>query len=147
MEEDNSPVSASVLRWAALALLALLVLVVISGVTLTKNGRSEMEKSDHAFHEGDVRAALFFAKKAALSYVPGSAHVEAAYERLEAIARGAEASGDESMARIAWDALRVSLEQTDYPGRPKSARHETAVRNLARLKEARKHDASHIVPD
>jgi hypothetical protein len=147
MEDDSSVVSSSVLRWTSLFLLALIVLVVISGITLTRKGRSEMEKSDAAFHEGDLRASVFFARKAALSYVPGSTHVEAAYRRLEAIARGAEASGDEPMASIAWDALRVSLEQTDYPGRPKNPRHETAVKNLARLKEARKHDASHVVPD
>jgi|GEM_PF-1392860 len=147
MMEGAPAVSSSALRWASLALLALLVLVVVSGLTLTSKGRSEMEKSDSAFHEGDLRASIFFARKAALSYVPGSSHVEAAHSRLEAIARGAEAAGDEGLARIAWDALRVSLEQTDYPGRPKSVRQERAVKNLLRLKEARKHDASHVVPD
>lgn len=147
MKEGASPVSSSALRWASFALLALLVLVVVSGLTLTSKGRSEMLKSDSAFHEGDLRASIFFARKAALSYIPGSAHVEAAHDRLEAIARGAEAAGDESLARIAWDALRVSFEQTNYPGRPKSKRQERAVKNLQRLKEARQHDASRVIPD
>lgn len=100
-----------------------------------------MRRSDQAFHDGDLRAAIFHARKAALSFIPGADHVQQAYERLEAIGRGAEAQGDEELARIAWEALRVAVLQTNYPGRPSTAAYERAEESLERLRRAREHDA------
>jgi hypothetical protein len=129
------------LKWVALGLLAFVLLLVVSGVTLTARGREEMQRSDEAFHDGDLRTAIFHAKKAALSFVPGAYHVERAYQRLEAIGRGAEAQGDEELARVAWEALRGAVEETNYPGRPVAPAHERAVESLERLRAAREHDA------
>jgi hypothetical protein len=115
---------------------------VVSGITLSSRGSDEMRRSDNAFHDGDLRTAIFHARKAALAFVPGARHVEQAYERLEAIARGAEAQGDENLARIAWEALRGAVEQTNYPGRPSLEAHAKAIESLKRLSRARRHDAS-----
>lgn len=133
---------ARALRWVALGLLAFVVLVVVSGVTLTSRGKEEMQRSDGAFHDGDLRTAIFHAKKAALSFVPGADHVERAYQRLEAIGRGAEAQGNEELARIAWEALRGAVEETDYPGRPATPAHQRAAESLERLRAARGSGAS-----
>lgn len=129
------------MRWGALGLLAFIVLIVISGFTLSTRGQAEMDRSDEAFHDGDLRTSIFHARKAALSFVPGSRHVELAYQRLEAIGRGAEAQGDEELARIAWEALRGVVEETNYPGRPRAPAHDRAVKSLKRLRAAREHDA------
>lgn len=139
--ETAPKMRSSALKWAAFGLLAFVLLVLVSGIALTSRGQEEMRRSDRAFHEGDLRAAVFHARKAALSFLPGADHVGQAYERLEAIGRGAEAQGDEDLARIAWEALRGAVLQTDYPGRPPTSAYERAVKNLERLRRAREHDA------
>ena len=142
MTTDSAlPFSSKALRLASLALVAFVALVVVSGIALTARGSDEMGKSDAAFHDGDLRGAIFHARKAALAFVPGAEHVKLAHGRLEAIGRGAEAQGDEALARIAWDALRVVVEQTDYPGRPPVRAHAIAAESLKRLQQARRHDA------
>lgn len=136
MTEPSEIRSFRVFRHAALVILAIAVLVVVSGVALTLEGRAALERSNAAFHSGRMRDSISFARQAALAYVPGSEHVNASYDRLEAIARGAESEGDERLARIAWDTLRVVIEQTHYLGRPPSSTLELAEENLARLKAA-----------
>lgn len=123
------------LRFAALAALSLVLLVVVAGVSLTFRGRAEMEKSDSAFHDGRLREALVHARQAALAYVPGAEHVNLAYSRIEAIAVGAESSSDRVLARIAWDTLRIVHVQTAYPGRPGSESEERAKAGIARLEK------------
>jgi hypothetical protein len=121
-------------RVASAALVALMVLIVAAGVTLTVRGRAEMEKSDVAFHKGELRLSVRHAEKAALAYVPGAEHVLAAYDRLEAIARGAESEDNIPLALIAWDALRLVHARTSYPGRPRSEVEDRAMEALKRLR-------------
>lgn len=116
--------------------LSFLLLLIVSGLALTRRGVDEMQSSDAAFHSGDLSASLLHARAAALSYVPGSDHVRAAHERIEAIARGSEAQGNLLLSRRAWETLRVVLEQTDYPGRPKDERLHLAERSLQRVDAA-----------
>ena len=125
------------LRLLSLALLSLVLLVVVAGLSLTHRGAAEMEKSNEAFHGGRLRDAVHHARRAALSYVPGATHVQQAHERLEAIARGAETAGDRQIARVAWDTLRLVHVQTDYPGRPPSAAEARANAALKRMNTAR----------
>jgi hypothetical protein len=136
-DEQKRALPAQAFRLASYALLSLGLMAVVSGVTLTVKGRAALAESDQAFHQGDMRRSIAEARAAALSYVPGGEHVHGSYERLEAIARGAESQGDRDLARVAWDTLRVVLEQTDYPGRPSSDVLERARTNLKRLREAR----------
>lgn len=124
-----------VLRFAALAALSLVLLLVVAGISLTVRGRAEMGKSDVAFHDGRLREALVHARQAALAYVPGAEHVHDAYARIEAIAVGAESSSDRVLAKIAWDTLRLVHVQTDYPGRPPSDIEGRAKAGLARLQK------------
>lgn len=138
--ETKGGLSSQSLKWAAFGLVAFVILVVVSGLTLVSRGQEEMRLSDQAFDDGNLHRSIFHARKAALSFVPGAEHVKNAYERLDAIGRGAEAQGDEELARVAWEALRGAVEQTDYPGRPVPAAHDRAARNLERLRKAREQD-------
>lgn len=122
-------------RWVSLGLVSFVVLVVVAGVSLTLRGREAMAASDIAFHQGKNHDAVVQARKAALCYVPGSAHVRAAHDRLEAIARGAEAEGEVDLARFAWSTLRLVHLQTHYPGRLAPEGLAKAEAGIERLKE------------
>jgi len=107
--------------------------LVTLGVVLVRRGEAALAESDRAFHAGDLRVAVWEAKAAALAYVPGSAHVQKSTARLEAIARGAAAEGRWDLARLAWDALRLVDEQTDYPGRGQTEFGRAAKTELERM--------------
>lgn len=129
--------SGHVFRTLALMGVSFVLFVLVACVTLTVRGREEIKKSDAAFHSGDLRAAIVHAKAAALAYVPGSEHVLAAYARLEAIAKGAEAEGNADLGRLAWETLRSVHARTQYPGRPKSAWEAHAQAGLERIDAAK----------
>lgn len=129
----ESPVRARILSRLAQALLVFLLVIVIFGWRERQRGVAHLERSDSAFHQNDLLTALREARAAGLAYVPGSGHVRAAEERLEAIARGAEAEGRFDLARRAWDALRVVTEATEYPGRAASPAGQRAREALKRL--------------
>ena len=122
------------MRGVVALVLGFVALVAVAGISLTRQGTHEMSLSDDAFHSGKLRESVAHARAAALSYVPGSEHVRAANERLEAIARGAEAEGNDELALFAWDALRQAQVETSYPGRPKSELLERAEAGILRLR-------------
>lgn len=121
------------LAMIALGGLACAVGLLSLGLALHFRGTAAMERSDAAFHSGDLRASVEWAQTAALAYLPGAQHVRAAEERLEAVARGAESASDIELARRAWDSLRLVDEQTKYPGRGESRSGDTARRALVRI--------------
>lgn len=127
-------------RLLSAAIVAFVLLLVVAGLTLTRRGQKEMELSDRAFHDGDLRSAITHARQAALAYVPGSAHVQAATERIEAIAKGAESEDNVPLALIAWDTLRLVHVRTAYPGRPPSPSQRRADEGLKRLRAASQAD-------
>jgi hypothetical protein len=114
-----------------------LVLVALAVATLTArvvvDGERALALSDEAFDRGDVRAATLQARRAAVLYAPGAPHVEPAYQRLEAIAKGAEAAGEREVARQAWEAIRSAALETRHVWIPRSAELQRANRNLMRL--------------
>ena len=128
--------NARLFRVVVFSVISLVVLLVVAGVSLTHRGRAEMRSSDQAFHSGDLRGSIRHAKAAALSYLPGSNHVLAAYERLAAIAKGAEAKGDHELGRLGWETLRNVHEQTNYPGRPTSDWEREATAGIRRIDAA-----------
>jgi hypothetical protein len=126
------------LRTFVLAAASVLLALLLLGVVLVRRGEAALTRSDEAFHGGHLQVAIAEAKQSALAYVPGSEHVLGATERLEAIARGAEADGRRDLARLAWDALRVVDEQTAYPGRGPTASGALARQALLRLRDKAK---------
>lgn len=91
--------------WIALAALFCLGVVVTRVVW---DGRRALREGDAALRRGDAREAIALWRRAARWYAPGAPHVRAAHDRLEALARDAEAAGDRELALDAWRAVRSS---------------------------------------
>ncbi len=93
-------------RWLGLgAGVAVLAIALLAGRVLIE-GESHMRDSDAAFDRGDLRGAVLHARRAAVLYAPGAPHVDRAYQRLVAVAVGAESSGDRVVAALAWRGVR-----------------------------------------
>lgn len=98
-----------------------------------QRGEAELAASERAFDTGQVEVALQHARQAATAYVPGAHHVEDAYERLRAIARGAELARDPELARLAWSAVRGAAWESHHLWQPRAAELREADAQLARL--------------
>jgi hypothetical protein len=104
-------------------------------------GESELAASDAAFDRGELTSALDHARRGATLYAPGASHVDRAYERMIALALGAEASGQQKIAFLAWQAMRGAALESRHVFLPRQAELERANENLARL-EALGRDSS-----
>lgn len=110
----------------------------VYGLQSIRDGRAAMRASDAAFNRGELREALIYARRAALSYVPGQGYVHRARARIRAIAAGAEATGREGVARLAWETLRGVELELGMPGSDAAALSE-ADRHLVTLEHAEGH--------
>lgn len=111
--------------------------VVAVGAALTTRvvleGQAELAKSDAAFNDGDLRPAIDHARRSATLYAPGAPHVERAYERLIAIALGAEAAGQPKTAFLAWQGMRSAALESRHLWIAHTSELDRANQNLARL--------------
>jgi hypothetical protein len=126
--------------WLARVAWTLSALVLFLGVATLRavlDGEREITASDAAFDANDLHASIQHARRAASAYAPRAPHVERGYERLLAIARGAEASGQADIALLAWQAQRAAVLESQSLLRPFPERLEEANRNLARLQAAK----------
>jgi hypothetical protein len=121
------------LRRVALGLTVTLLALAVLTARVVYDGERELRLSDAAFDRGDVRAATVHARRAAALYVPGAPHIGPAYARLTAIAVGAEAAGDQVVAKRAWGAVRGAALETRHLWVVRSSELDEANRNLARL--------------
>jgi hypothetical protein len=121
------------LRRLAVVLLTLVLAAAVLTARVVVDGEQEMRLSDEAFHAGDVRTATLHARRAAVLYAPGAPHVRPAYDRLVAVALGAEAAGETDVARTAWRAVRGAALETRHLWIPHQVELNRANRNLARL--------------
>jgi hypothetical protein len=103
------------LRKFALVMVAGITLLAILLIRAHQAGTSAMSESDAAFDQGDLAAAVDRAREAAGWYFPGAPHVNAARQRLLAVATGAEATGDTKTALRTWGAIRGVLHETGHP--------------------------------
>jgi hypothetical protein len=119
----------------ALAWSACVVALFASVATLRAvlDGEREIAASDVAFDANDLHGAIQHARRAASAYAPGARHVERGYQRLSAVARGAEATGRPEIAMLAWQAERAAVLESASLWHPFPERLEEANRNLARL--------------
>ncbi|MBN2197116.1 MAG: hypothetical protein JW751_30200 [Polyangiaceae bacterium] len=123
-------------RWLRRLALGLVLAVLGSAVVTIRviaDGERALAASERAFDAGDVEAATLHARTAAIQYVPGAPHVRAAYERMIAIATGAEAAGDRASALAAWRAVRSAGLETRHLWLPHPEETARANENLARL--------------
>jgi hypothetical protein len=112
---------------------ALLLFGAVATLRALLDGQREIEASDAAFDANDLRGAIEHARRAASSYAPGAPHVEQGYARLQAVARGAEATGRPELAMLAYQAQRAAALESASFVQPFPTRLEEANRNLARL--------------
>jgi hypothetical protein len=119
-------------RLAWLSFMIVLGLAVFSARVILE-GESELSASDAAFDRGELGPSLDHARRSATLYAPGAPHVERAYARLNAIAVGAEASGQPKVAFLAWQAMRSAALESRHVVLPHATELERANQNLARL--------------
>ncbi len=125
------------------ALVAFLV-VLIGGALSARvilEGEAELNASNLAFDRGELEPSLDHARRSATLYAPGAPHVARAYERLIAIAIGAESAGQPKVAFLAWQAVRSAALESRHVWLPRQSELERANQNLARL-EALARDAN-----
>lgn len=115
-----------VLACATLGLFAMTARSVVSG-------QNELEAAERAFDAGDLRQAVVHARRSASWWVPGAPHVQRAYERLNVIARGAEAAGQPEVALLAWSAVRGAALEGAHPLREPPPELAVAELAIARL--------------
>jgi hypothetical protein len=129
--------------WRQLALLAFSAVLIgaVFSARVVVEGESELAASDAAFDRGELATALDHARRAAALYAPGAPHVQRAYERMTALALGAEASAQPKIAFLAWQAIRGAALESRHVFLPRQAELQRANENLARL-EALGRDAS-----
>ncbi len=121
--------------WQRLALLAfsLLLIFAVFSARVILEGESELSASDAAFDRGELMSALDHAWRGATLYAPGAPHVERGYERMTALALGAEAAGQPKIAFLAWQAIRSAALESRHVFLPRQAELQRANENLARL--------------
>lgn len=120
-------------RRAALTLFVACVSLGLLTARAVEKGEAAVRESDRAFDQGKVHEAAHHARRAAVYYAPGAPHLRAAYERLRAVAAGAEAAGDRDTARFAWSAIRSAVLETRHVSVPFPDELAAANRALARL--------------
>ncbi len=121
------------LRRAAFGLLLGVLTLAALTAHVIAEGEATLDKSNAAFDRGDLRESILYARRAAVLYAPGAPHVLLAYARLEAIAEGAEATGNVALARQAWGAVRAAALETRHFDTPRADDLGRANANLARL--------------
>lgn len=126
------------LRRAAFAWATLVLGFGVLTLRMVIDGERELRASDTAFDRGDLALATQHARRAALAYAPGAPHVDRAYERLEAIAVGAEATGQLRAAERAWQAMREAALETRHLWVPRSEELARADAALSQLLAARR---------
>jgi hypothetical protein len=118
-----------------LSLLAFLVVLIGAALTarVILDGGAELAASNAAFDRGELVPSLEHARRSATLYAPGAPHVTLAYERLIAIAIGAEAAGQPKVAFLAWQAVRSAALESRHVWLPRQSELDRANQNLARL--------------
>jgi hypothetical protein len=116
----------------ALAMLVLVVFALLAQRSIER-GEREMLESDRAFDAGRLELAVLHARRAATAYVPGARHVTSGFERLRAVARGAERERDVALARNAWGAVRAAAIESRHLWQPHPEALGEAEAELTRL--------------
>lgn len=126
----------TVLRSVSVASVAVLLVFALTTHRTLRRGAEEMRASDAAFDAGELESAVRHARRAASLYVPGAEHVERGYERLKAVATGAERARDTGLAMAAWRAVRAAALESRHLWVARPRELEQANANLVRLSEA-----------
>jgi len=139
-------VSAWLLRSLAAGVALLVLVFALVAYRVSERGAHELAESDRAFDAGQLELAVEHARRAAAAYVPGAPHVRLGFERLRAVARGAERTRDLPLARRAWHALRAAAIESHHLWQPHGSELAVADRELGRLSGQQPAAAPSAVP-
>lgn len=128
---------ARVLAYGAFALAALSA----AATRVVLSGDAELSASTAALEAGDPREAVVRARRAAGWYAPWAPHVDAAYQRLAALARAAETHRRDDIALLAWRSMRSAAIETRWLVSPRQADIALANEEIARLMAKRPDEA------
>jgi hypothetical protein len=120
-------------RWAVLCLVVGLGVVVMR---VFWDGHAALVAGDEALARGDIEGAVVAWRRAARWYAPAAPHVATAYERLETLAREADAHQDRAGALLAWRAIRSSALATRSFYQPYADKLDAANERIAVLMAA-----------
>jgi len=95
--------------WAALGIALLVAVLAVAWAGRVAEGRRSLAEADAAVARGDTFDAIMASRAAAEARCPTCTAPDEGYRRLEAIARDAEARGDDATAFAAWRAVRAAL--------------------------------------
>lgn len=112
--------------------LVLLIAGVFTAHTSSR-GQAELAAGRSALAAGEPERAVRHVRHAAGAYVPGAAHVAAAYALLQSIALDAERDANAELALSAWRATRVAALESAHFWQPRAVQLAQANANLARL--------------
>jgi hypothetical protein len=126
-------VSAWLLRSVAAGAALLLLVFALVAYRVSERGAYDLAESDRAFDTGRLELAVEHARRAAAAYVPAAPHMRLGFERLHAVARGAERTRDLALARAAWRAVRAAAIESQHLWQPHAAELATADLELRRL--------------
>ncbi|MEO7034889.1 MAG: hypothetical protein ABI548_13350 [Polyangiaceae bacterium] len=126
-------VARSLIRRLALVAFMIVLIGAALSARVILEGQAELSASNSAFDRGDLEASLDHARRGATLYAPGAPHVTRAYERLIAIALGAESAGQPKVAFLAWQAVRSAALESRHVWLPRQGELDRANQNLARL--------------
>lgn len=124
---------ARILRSVAIGLMLTVLALAAVTARAVSEGERQMRQSDQAFNRADLPTALLHARAAAVMYAPGAPHVRRGYERMIAIAVGAEAAGHRRVAESAWRGVRGAALETRHLWVVHRSELSRADENLARL--------------
>jgi hypothetical protein len=125
--------SSWLLRSAAAGAGLVFLVFALVAYRVSERGLYELGESDRAFDAGQLELAVEHARRAAAAYVPGAPHMHLGFERLRAVARGAERTRDLALARAAWRAVRAAAVESQHLWQPHAAELAAADLELARL--------------
>jgi hypothetical protein len=123
---------------AALAALVVIAAVAVLTVREIASGESEVAAADAAASRSDWPGAIFHARAAAESRVPGSPWPQRGWARLEAVGHDAEARGDDATAMLAYGAMRAAALATQSPGSDSDRWRTKAEEGLGRVAASRR---------
>ncbi len=118
-----------------------LALVGAAATRVIQSGEAELAASTAALDAGDPREAVVRARRAAGWYAPGAPHVDAAYQRLAALGRAAEAHRRDDIALLAWRSMRSAAIDTRWLVSPRRDDIALANAEIARLMAKRPDEA------
>jgi hypothetical protein len=100
----------------SVVLAVLIAVVTVASFREVALGKEEFAAADEAATRAAWPEAIWHARSAAESYVPGSPWPELALRKLDAIGREAAVRGDRSTALLAFGAVRTAALTTRFPG-------------------------------